>query len=91
MSRQDDKILIEKQKKEIQSLKQFIKDNIDICYRCRDCVAIKQLDLNGNFIKEFKSIKEAAKALNCLSSSIVQVLKGNKETAYGFKWVVTEN
>ena len=34
---------------QIQSLKKFIKDNLDS--RGRDCVAIKQLDLNGNFIK----------------------------------------
>ena len=49
--------------------------------------AIKQFNLNGDFIKEFKSIKDAARELNGLDSGIVQVLKGNKKTAYGFKWI----
>lgn len=62
---------------------QHAHDNGLCSYRFK---AIKQFDLDDNFIKEFKSIKDAAKELNCSDSGIVQVLKCNKKTAKGFKW-----
>lgn len=49
---------------------------------------IKQLDLNGNLINTFPSIKEAAIAINNLNgrSHISDVCNGKRKTAYGYKW-----
>ena len=46
---------------------------------------ILQFDKKGNFIREFNSIKEAMVIYNN-NASIVQVLKGRRKTASGFKW-----
>lgn len=48
------------------------------------CKAILQYDLEGNFIKEWKSIKEATKNLKC--SNITNVLKGRYKQDNGFIW-----
>lgn len=46
-----------------------------------------QLDLEGNLIKEWKSNKEAAQALNIKSiSAISEVCRGKRKTAGGFVW-----
>lgn len=47
---------------------------------------ILQLDLNGNFIKEWKSTTEASKKLNCLRSGITNALKKLSKTSHGFIW-----
>ena len=49
---------------------------------------ILQYDLNGNFIKEWSSIKDANLSLgkDKDSSSIGECCKGKKQTAYKFKW-----
>jgi hypothetical protein len=47
---------------------------------------IGQYDLNGNFIKEFKSIISAAKELNTSISNIKGVLINKRNTAAGFIW-----
>lgn len=54
---------------------------------------IDQFDINNNYIKTFKSIKEAAKELRPDSSSlggvtshISDVCKGKRKTAYGYIW-----
>lgn len=49
---------------------------------------VQQFDKNGNFIKEYESITEAAKAIgkeNC-RSSISKVCLGKQKTSCGFKW-----
>ena len=49
---------------------------------------IIQMDLNNNYIKEFKSIDEAAGSDNKFKrSNISCCLNGFSKTAYGFKWV----
>jgi group I intron endonuclease len=44
---------------------------------------IIQYDLEGNFIREWNSIIEAQKRYG---NSIISNLRGNTETAYGYKW-----
>lgn len=49
---------------------------------------VKQLDVNGNVINIFNSLGEAARAINKPSggSHIGAVCRGERKTAYGFKW-----
>lgn len=49
-------------------------------------VRIRQLKLNGDFIKEHISINSAAKELNIVQPSISMVLSGKLKTAGGFKF-----
>ena len=50
-------------------------------------VAVNQYDLDGNFIKHFKSIKSAAKSVGTRHSNISNCIhKLNRKTAGGFKW-----
>jgi hypothetical protein len=54
---------------------------------------IFQYDLEGNFIKEWKSITDAYLFLgkNTNSSGITCCLKGRQKTAYGFIWKEYKN
>jgi hypothetical protein len=45
-----------------------------------------QMDIDGNFIKEFKSIKEAAELTKTHNGKIVQVCKGQRKSSNGFRW-----
>lgn len=48
---------------------------------------IYQYDLNGQYIAEYKSLKEAAKKLgHDVSSGISAVLRHKCQTAYGYQW-----
>ena len=47
---------------------------------------VLQLDLNGDLIKEWSYIKEAAIALDIKDHHISRVCKGQRPTAKGFKW-----
>lgn len=47
---------------------------------------ILQYDLNGNFIREWRSQTDASKILNISDSTINQVLKGKRKTAGNFIW-----
>jgi group I intron endonuclease len=47
---------------------------------------VYQNDLNGNIIKEWKSLAEAAKALNIHGSAITHCIYNRAKTAGGFKW-----
>lgn len=61
--------------------------------RCRDKTKKKilQYDLDGNFIKEWGSIKEADVAFGRRNSYIIHALKGNTKTIYGYVWKYKEN
>ncbi len=54
--------------------------------------AIKQYDLQHNYIKTFDTAANAARAvhpnsnINASASCILQVCKGNRKTAYGYQW-----
>jgi hypothetical protein len=52
--------------------------------------AVRQYDLQNNFIKEFDSIKEAAKAVKCTSESISTCASGKIKTCRGFVWKYTK-
>lgn len=47
---------------------------------------IIQYDLNGNFIKEWKGIKETAKTLNIKPPNLSACLNGRQKTCGGFIW-----
>lgn len=49
---------------------------------------VKQYDLNGNFIQEFNSCTEAARAVHGSSDSslIRRAIDNSNKTAYGYKW-----
>jgi group I intron endonuclease len=49
--------------------------------------AVVQLSLNGEYINQFRSIKEAYDELGIIASNITAVCKGKNKTAGGFKWV----
>lgn len=46
---------------------------------------VNQYDLNGNFIRTFDSVREAAKAMHCSSSAISQAIRKTRP-ALGFVW-----
>ena len=58
----------------------------------RNAVKIRQYNLEDNYIKTFPSAAAAAKEIkpngniNSISSCILQVCKGKRKTAYGYKW-----
>lgn len=53
--------------------------------------AVIQLDKNNNFIKEYKSIKEAASNINISQTHLVSALKGRSKSAGGFIWKYKED
>ena len=67
---------------------QFIEliDNIIKGNKETHCKPIVQFDLKGNFIKEWKSLTEASRSLNCRIDSISNCLKNKSKTSCGFIW-----
>ena len=65
------------------SRKNNFKSGKQIPYQLRK---IYQYDLNGNFIKEWTSLKEAENTLNILSSDICSCAGGNRKSAGHFIW-----
>jgi hypothetical protein len=47
---------------------------------------IQQLDLDGNFIRKWNSVSEAASKVGVSISGLSCVLKGKQKTAGGYKW-----
>lgn len=52
---------------------------------------VYRLDKNGSFIKEFKSITEAANSVNGNVTSITRACRNRRPTAYGYKWKYKED
>ena len=48
--------------------------------------SILQFDLEGNFIREWKSLSDASKKLNCKLAGISNVLTNRYKTSGGFIW-----
>lgn len=48
--------------------------------------SILQYTLDGTFIKEFSSITEASKQMNCSITVISETLNGKQKSASGYKW-----
>lgn len=51
---------------------------------------IDQYTIKNIYVQTFNSIGEAAKYLNKYKGSIIQVLKGNQKSAYGYIWKYTD-
>jgi group I intron endonuclease len=47
---------------------------------------VYQYDLEGNFVRSFGACEEAGRHLNKNSSNISMCARGDRPTAYGFKW-----
>jgi len=52
----------------------------------KKAVAVDQFDLEGNFIKTFGSLSDAASEIGCQRSGICFALKGRIKTSAGFVW-----
>lgn len=52
---------------------------------------ISQYGLNGDFITNFNSIKEASETLNIKQSGISACLRGLQKTSRGYKWKYNNN
>lgn len=52
---------------------------------------VAQYNLNGNYIKKYKNLKEAAKSSNCLRSNLIAVIKGRRNSSGGYIWAYIEN
>lgn len=48
--------------------------------------AVIQKTMNGEEIKIFKNTREVCKEMNFSQSPILECCKGNRKTAYGYKW-----
>jgi len=57
----------------------------------KKAIAIDQYDKDGNFIKRFGSIADAALELNCQRSGICFCLKGKIQTSAGYAWKYSDN
>jgi hypothetical protein len=53
--------------------------------------AVVQMDLSGNILNEFRSIKEAALLVNCQRSGISMCCKGIIKSHNGYLWCKKEN
>lgn len=52
----------------------------------KKAILIKQYDKDGNFIKDFGSVTDAANELGCQKSGISFCLKGRIQTSAGYVW-----
>lgn len=50
-----------------------------------------QLSISGEYIREWSSIKEAARHFNISDSDIIRVCKGKRKTRAGYKWRYKED
>ena len=64
-----------------QRISPFVKEDIS-----RDSFPILKVDKEGNVVKEYSSIRSAAKENKTTPKSIRQVLKGIQHTAGGYIW-----
>jgi hypothetical protein len=52
---------------------------------------VVQFSKEGGFIKEWESITDACLNINGTTTNISQVCRGNRDTAYGYKWMYKED
>lgn len=57
-----------------------------INYKSKKSKKIIQLDMNNNIIQTFDSITDASKITNVVRANIQKCLRGERQTAGGFKW-----
>lgn len=51
---------------------------------------VNQYDLNGNFLKTFNTVSDAAKEVGCVVSAISNCCLGRTKTSMGFQWRFVE-
>jgi hypothetical protein len=56
-----------------------------------NCIKVSKFDLNGNFIKEYKSLKEAGISVGKRHQTISKNCKGEFKQAHGFVWKFSDN
>lgn len=78
----------EKRKQVLRELKKGTRPSDKCLEKSRESHIIKvyQYDLEGNFVREFESLTEAAKSCNSVTTNISKCCKGNFHTAGGFIW-----
>lgn len=52
----------------------------------RKKIAVDMLDMDGNYIKTFKSAKDAAQEINTYPTNITKCCKGKKGSHHNYKW-----
>lgn len=58
------------------------------CFNPRNTKKVLQVSLEGELLKEWSSIKEAANSFNAKGGSLItSVCRKKKKTAYGFNWL----
>ena len=68
----------------------LIKNNFKPDQGKRRTCKVTQLNMNGDILKEFDSVAEAARVTGCNKSHISQVCKGKEPHCKGYKWKYTE-
>lgn len=59
--------------------------------KARKCIEVYQLDIDGNIIKKWESIRKAHKELKIAYASIVNCCKGIYNTGGGYVWKYANN
>lgn len=72
-------------KKDVPNILEFKNEQIDMTKKYKTSPVL-QFDLDGNFIREFSSVKEAAKFHNCDTHTISYACSGRTKTGVGFLW-----
>lgn len=72
-------------KKDVPDISVFKNEIIDMSKKLHTSPVL-QFDLDGNFVKEFSSVKEAAKFHNCSPHMISYACSGRSKTGVGYLW-----
>ena len=72
-------------KKDVSNILDFKNEQIDMTKKYKTSPVL-QFDLNGNFIQEFASVKEAAKFHNCTTHTISYACSGRTKSGAGYLW-----
>ena len=81
-------LLTWKQNKEKYNNIERQKHKLDDCEYmiCKTRRKVQQLDMDGNFIKEFISMSEAARQTNSIASCICECCQGKRKSTKGYRW-----
>lgn len=60
-------------------------------YDNKNCKGVVKLDLNGNFISDYISAKEAAKSVNGYGTDITKCCRNKRKQYKGYKWIYFED
>jgi group I intron endonuclease len=65
--------------------------DIKMSYQNEHLTAVIQLDINGNFIAEYTSIKEASQVTGTHDTGIIACCRGRYKSSGGYKWMYKED